>query len=623
LRGEEPQKLHPIGVVAADAPPVVPLRLAAARGRLGLELYKPVDLPPLQLVGLSISLHKLRFPVDLSGGVHAFRHSRGLLQQLRLSASQDALARFLFGAWKDALGGLSQPPSLWASKGVVHVGLLGEKGALAFDLLWAPDGEHARVIVDNARAGGAVGVPLATALQLVGSALGVAATRRGRVFVCENLGYQVGCAVLPQVGARAPQVEQGTVSALQHEGEQWTWLVDPALPPPALSDHALRCLELAESVRRADDALVEGALDTAREEYLRALELAPMQPQMVRLIAEIDVALGGREDAALAMLRETVPLPSAGALAGELLAGTGELERARESFDQAIRGEPYAPVAALWALRASELEPDERTRLAALDRAVALAPALNVVRRARVLARARLGDTQGAWADAQHLEAAASGARARHDALCLAARALLGSGWVKEAGRIFERALRYVPDDPGATLGLAQSFLATGQVRRAIALLERAIALSERSGESNGEALLTLARALADELSDVPQAVARVRQVPAQAACVHEARALEAQWLEQLGDLAGAGLAYARLRQAVELALPQDAERVAQWLVRASQFESPHDLNAAERHLAVALRLRPHDPQLQVQYRQTAAQLAAQRRSRRLDSADD
>jgi len=604
---------------AGETTSPVPLRLTASRGQLGLELYKPLLLPGLQLTALAISLPNLRFPLDLSGGVQVFRHKRGQLHHMQVRVLTRDLLERLQRAWLQTSGGSVERPSLWTSKEALHVGLLTERGALAFDLLWAPDEADGRLIVDNARGAGSVGVPLASAIQLLSSLFGSLAARTGRVFTVANLGAQIARFAFPLVGARAPEVRRGRVSQLRCDADGFAWTIDATLTPPALSEHALRQVELSVLAREGDEALAAGDLDRAREAYLIALERAPRHPQIARLIAEIDLQIGGRNEAALGLLRDTVPLSSGGPVAGELLA-EWDMTAARESFDRAIQGEPYAPLAALWAQRLAELEPEPSIRLQTLDRAVALAPALSRVRHARLQARAQLGDVQGVLGDAQHLEAAGQGARVRHDDLSRAARVLLSNGWVRDAGRVFERALRYLPDDPDATAGLARSFLASGQPRRALALLERAVLLSQKGGHLTGDALIDLASVVADELSDLPQAVARVREVPADSPRAHEARALEAHWLATLGDVSGASLAYARLRQALELSPVDDLQQATQWLVKAAHFEQAQsDHLAAERHLAAALRFLPRDPQLQVEYRQAAGLLAAERRARRDD----
>lgn len=610
------------GAAAPEAFDTVPLRLTVARGQLGLELYRPLNLAPLQLSVLSIALPNLRYPLDLSGGVQQFRHRRGVLQQLRLQTSLEALGVFLGQRWPQPLGEPEHAPLVWLGGAGLGVGLHGERGALAFDLLWAPDRADARIIVDNARATAGLGVPLALAIQLMQAVLGEHAHRNGRVFTVADLATVVSRATLPGVGARVPQVRQATLSTLRHEGDTLSVVADSSLPSLSLSEHTLRRLELSALTRVGDDALARGDLDAARDAYLFALERAPQQPEVCRLLAEIDLAVGGREEAALGLLTQSVPLFAAGPVAGELLAARGDLPQAREVFSEAIAHEPYAPLAASWALRLARLEPGAHERFESLDRAVALAPTLRVAREARLAARAARGDIQGVWADAEHLEAAARGARARHECLCRAGQALLGSGWVKEAGRMFERALRYAPDDPAASAGLAQALLASGQLRRALALLQRAVALAERSDRIDPALLMALAKVLADEIGDLPQAVARVRQVPSGSAGTHEARKMEAEWLVRLGDLAGASLAYARLRQAAELTPPENAESVARALAQASRFEASSDLHAAERHLAVALQLLPRDPQIQVEYREVAVRLAAERRALRREEPE-
>lgn len=608
--------------VATDALSPVPLRLTATRGQLGLELYEPLSLAPLQVTALAVALPNLRFPVDLSGGVHVFRHKRGVLQHMQLRVLHRDLLRRVQQGWGQLVAGSEPEQSrLWLGKDALHVGLLSEAGALAFDLLWAPDEDAARLIVDNARGAGDVGVPLARALQLMQAVLSPVAVRSGRVFTIDKLGAQLARFVFPLIGARAPEVRQGRVSLLRGDAEGIAWTIDPTLTVPALSEHVLRRVELSSLAKAGDDALVEGDLDRARENYLSALEQAPRHPHLAQLIAEIDLAVGGRGEAALSLLQENVPLRLAGATAGELLAAN-DMASAREVFEHAVSNEPYATLAACWVARLAQLESEPRAKLAALDRAVALAPSLNRVRRARIAVRIELGDVNAVLADAQHLEAAARGAHQRHHALCQVARTLLAHGWIRDAGRLFERALRYLPDDPDATAGLARSFMATGQPRRAIALLERALVLEQKLGKMSADAVLDLAQILARELFDLPQAVARARQVPFDVPRALEARALEAQWLAELGDITGASLAYGRLRQALELLWDTPGaiavDDAVQWLMKAAQFSrTQRDWVAAERHLAVALRLRPRDPQVQVEYRQAAVDLADARQAER------
>jgi tetratricopeptide (TPR) repeat protein len=235
------------------------------------------------------------------------------------------------------------------------------------------------------------------------------------------------------------------------------------------------------------------------------------------------------------------------------------------------------------------------------------------VRWARFAARVEWGDEAGALADAESLEAAADGAAQRHQVLIQAAGQLVARGATRAAGQLFERALRYAPDDAEATYGLARALAGQGKQERALVLLQRAIELGEAKGMVPAAALLELARLMAERLGDYPQAIARIVQIPANAECGMEALALEGRWRAALGDLRGASLAFGRLRDACERtgkarALPG----AVAWLTEAAEFESHSlgDLAAAERHLASALHLAPRNPRIRRLYRRTAAALS-------------
>ena len=90
-------------------------------------------------------------------------------------------------------------------------------------------------------------------------------------------------------------------------------------------------------------------------------------------------------------------------------------------------------------------------------------------------ARLALADVAGATADAEHLEAAERGAHARHAVWREVAEQFFSHGHAAKAIALFERALRYVPDDPRAVSGLARSMLAAGRTHRALDLLARAV----------------------------------------------------------------------------------------------------------------------------------------------------
>lgn len=583
-----------------------------AGGALGLEIYEDLPLEPFVVEDLAWTLPNLRFPVDLSGGVDMFRHRRGVLSRLGLRTSFTKLEGHLKPRLREALGRSVSPPRLWPLEGALGCGVAGEQGAIAFDLIWAPSASAARWVVSNVRGVGDVGVPLAQALRIAETAFGGAAVRRGRLLEIGELGQRVTRQLVPALGARAPGAASVSIERLDIDADGLRLLLGADASVPVLGPLAVRSLELGQLCAEGDDALASGDVDRAREHYLAALERAPRHPEIAALIAQIDLKHGERAEAALGMLVDCMPAAEFGLVGAELLARVGDARGARHAVLVAATGELYPPVAAgLWQHLAL-LGNSAAERIDALDHAVASAPTLARVRWARLDARLELGDERGALADAESLEAAAAGTRARHDVLVRAAELLVRRGFVRSSGQLFERALRYVPDDAAATFGLARSLSGTGRGERALALLERSIELSEKAGEPLADALLELARLLVDRCGDHPQAIARVTQVPAGSERKLEALALEGRWRANIGDLRGASLAFARLREACELSGRAHAADVALWLTEAAQFEnhSLGDLVAAERHLASALRLAPRDARVRKLYRQTAAALA-------------
>jgi tetratricopeptide (TPR) repeat protein len=191
-------------------------------------------------------------------------------------------------------------------------------------------------------------------------------------------------------------------------------------------------------------------------------------------------------------------------------------------------------------------------------------------------------------------------------------RRLAEAGLTEAARRFLEKALRYAPDDIAARAALGRLFASMGLAKRAVTLLQVALGADDGvpgapNDSEQGEVLFDLARALGDGLGDLPQAIARLRQVSARAPAASRARALEAEYCERIGDVTGASRAYARLREAAELGWAR-GEAVAGALRRAARFEETlGELNLAERHLHAALLLCPNDAELSAEYRRVAA----------------
>jgi hypothetical protein len=188
------------------------------------------------------------------------------------------------------------------------------------------------------------------------------------------------------------------------------------------------------------------------------------------------------------------------------------------------------------------------------------------------------------------------------------------AGLGERAGAIFERALRYAPDEPEALAGLGAAMVVEGNAARGTALLARAVELADADGKPTAGISLDLACALAERLDDLPGAIARASTIAPDAEEAPVARGLEGRWRARLGDVSGATLAFARLREFAASLAPSDDERtrrIASLLVEAAEIQESerNDPAAAQRCLGEALRLRPHDRTLRLRYREACAML--------------
>ena len=599
---------------AGDGPPAgIPLRLAVTKGGLGLELDSPIGLGFLQVEQLSTSLVGLSFPVDLSGGVARFRHRRGALEHLSLTARRDRVAAALAPRMRGAIGAASPQVTLTAIAGGVTVGLVDGSTALAFDLLWAPSEGDLRLVVASPRSLGLATPALGAALRALDAAVGSAGTRVGSLISFADAASLIARDVLPPIGARVPDTSDVRWGVLESDTFGFRAACDRTFSPPLLAPHVVRELELAKLTENADQALAASSLEEARDAYVALLERSPRDIEIARRLADLDRVVEGRKEAALSTLLEAMPIAEGGFLAGELLYATGSAQSSVLALRQAAERELYGPLSALALLRASEQVETVRERMDLLDQAVARSPALEAPRWARFAIRLELGDLKGAMADAEHLEAASRGAHRRHEVWRRAARGFLERGHAAKAITLFERALRYAPDNPMAVSGLAESLLQAGRAGRALDLMARAVELAERKGSTAYGAVLALARALADHAGDFPHAIARLRSIPHGEAESLDARGLEGRYRGMLGDLAGASIAFAQLRDSVEMAKEIASDRAAAWLVEAARFErdTKRDPLAAQRHLGVALQLLPRDKRILALFREVAAEAAA------------
>jgi cellulose synthase operon protein C len=620
------------GAAAPPADAGVTLRLAIGREGIGLELATPARLGCLSVTELSATLPGIRFPVDVSGGVPRFRHRRGELQRLEVELGARALARWAAPRLRGLLG--VRAPEVWiavrpaAATVCIAAAIDPEEErpppgpVLAFDLHALAEAEDLILVVEQARGADLPLAPTALAVACVEALLGGAAVREGCAFVLRSAAGAIVRALLPEAGARVPATDGVRWTTLAAASDAWLLHAANGKLTATPSPEGLRAREVALLLREGDDALVGGVDGEARSLYVDALGRAPRHPEITRRIVEIDVRAGGREEAALAMLVEArFPVPESGevrfgTLPGQLRVATRDLEAALASLEHAGDTEPAPALAArAYEMAAREAhDPEDAARW--LDRGLARAPGSITARWLRVTRRLQLGRLDDALADVEHLEAMARGGRVRHAVWLRAGRAWHAAGLASHAGALFERALRFVPDDARALAGLGAALVGEGRAERGVALLERALELAGARGEATAGILLDLGRALAEKLDDLPTGVARVSAIPSDAAEALPARALEGRWRASLGDLAGAALAFARLRELAAArveGLDEAQGRVlAAFLREAADFERVrrHDLFAAQRHLAAALRLSPRDPELLRAYREAGALIA-------------
>jgi len=607
----------------------IELRLAIGKGGLGLELGRPVSLGSLEIMELVVALPTVRFPLDVSGGVSRFRHRRGNLDRISAEIYAQRLRRWAQTRLRGLIGTGSCEVWIGVEKSGATFAVSSAEGArvslLVFSITVFAEGENVSLMVGRARGTGLPAPATAMAIFALEALVGDVGRREGGRFVIDRAVTKVVRTLLPEAGVRAPGTAGVNITSIAAAHD--AWIVHASVHPVSAepTEAATRALEATTVTRAADDARVAKDYEQARRLDLISLERAPRHPEIVGRIAEIDAFVGGRAEAALATIAEVEreakgdPHERAAAhldfLRAELLAETGDVRGAIAAFERAAENE-QAPVLSARAFeQAAELTRDPLEAVRWLDRAIARAPAVPRLRWARVARRLALGRTQDARADVEHLEAQASGPRARYEVWWRAGDAWQRQGLVADAAPLFERALRFVPDDAHALSGLGRALVARGKSARGVALLTRAIDLREAAGEDAASLHIDLGRALADKLEDRPAAIAHVRSVPHGALEAAEARALEGRWRADLGDVAGASLAYARLRDLAETLPPSDRETrepTAAFLLEAAIFEREvlRDSLAAQRHLAAALRLCPNDPAISSAYRAVGAEIA-------------
>lgn len=596
------------------------LRLALSSSGLGLETTRIVRAGPLELAELAIRFDGVRFPIDLSGGVRRFRHLRGVVERARIELPLLEASSWLTSRVTKALPDASRVVAASAPHGIT-LGVATSAGALAFDLVFAPMGRSMRVVVEGARADGLPGAPHVAAVRVTAAILEGHAERRASAFVLPDPVRDVARLLLPNAGARVPSTQDlsldVSVSQDPRAGRVALVAVRAAKAAP-LTVRAVRALETSELLADADDAAIEGDADKARAAYLRALEIAPRHEEASIRLAALDLAHGGRAEAALATMVELRGLVDGGLLGAAILEANGETDAAYAACCTAAAAEPFGWLAARAWARASRLAPTTDAARAAVDEALTRAPSFEEARWARIGARLQVGDIRGAMGDVEHLEANVTGRAERHVVLQRAADAFFERGELEEAEHLFERSLRYEPKSATAVAGLAKTLRDRGKTTRALDLFARASALAKGEPDVAYAIDVELARALATYANDRPNAIARIAPIPQAAAVAPSARVLEASLRAELGDAAGAARALARLRSIAE----SDAARVGEGrsqlvpaLLEASSLdEEMGDARAARRDLELCVALDPSHAAARKRLAQLARDTAAERR---------
>jgi tetratricopeptide (TPR) repeat protein len=539
----------------------VVLCLSITRDGIGLELARAAPLGCLRITELATAYPGMRFPADVSGGVARFRHRRGQLRRLGLELDARSLAKWAAPRLRGVVS--EREPDVWVAaepaKATVCVSsIVGADEetaraapAVAFDVFAVADGDDLVLVVANARGIDLPAPAIAIAVACVAATVGRAATRSGAIFRFRRFAAALCVALLPEAGARLPSGlgVPCTVLAAGHD----SWFVHAArdVPPASPVDAAIRAREAATVLRDADDALMAGNTHEARSRYLEALERAPRHPEIANRVVDIDARTPGRAEAALSILDEIscAGLSVSGMTRGALLREINDVPGALTSLEMAASVEPSPALASRAYELAASWTRDPADAAQRLDRALARAPRAPSARWSRVEARVALGRLAEALGDVELLEALAGSPGAKHAVWMRAARLWQASGLGQRAGALFERALRYAPDEPEALAGLAVALLDEGEPARSVALLTRALEIAHGQGAPSSSIEIALGRALAERLDDLPSAIAHVSAISADAPEAALARGLEARWRARLGDDVGASVAFARQRE--------------------------------------------------------------------------
>lgn len=591
------------------------LALSIHRQGLGLSLARGIALGPVFVADAYAALPGLQFPLDVSGGVERFRHRRGALDRLQLHLTRESVeayaARRLAGVLSTQAPHVSLEFDGNALQVLVSAVAPVESEApaprLAFRCLtWTDESSICLAVVD-ARGTGLATSPLPLALRAVSAVLGSKASRRGALFTVPDTISAVVRAIFPQAGARAPDCDGVQATRCVGHDDLWTIVFARDITAGGTSNRDRAIVDATSEVvltkehaallRTADDALFEGNSEVARALLLSALERAPKSVPTLARLAALDATAGeARGHAVLATLSELPANVRLGSLRAEVLLSLGQTTQAVAAAATDADFEPQGTIAAdLLAIAAASTGHAE-TALLLCDRAIALSPGSAHLRWQRFRLRLQ-SQHPGFSVDAEHLEALATKRPTRFAILLRLGSAFLTAQKLSEAARCYERALRIAPSTPDTLLGLAQTYASMGKHDQAGVLAQRAIAACDKRNESSARAQLFLAELLGEHLLDPSGAIARLVGI-SDGFEFPRAQLLEGRYRSQLHDLAGASLAFSRMRE--HMARGVLREEFFPWLMEAARFERDRrgDKELTRSYLELALRIAPKDGHL-------------------------
>jgi Tfp pilus assembly protein PilF len=468
------------------------------RGSAVLRLERQRIEPFARLETLELSIPNVSLPLDISHGVGGLRNRRLRLTRLRMSAPiEELVAAASRAAEGPSLDGLTAELTGSAITVLAQLGPPRRRVRATFRLVLAPHDGDLAFTIDEARCYGPLAVPLIRAPFEVLRAIGWFELE-GVVVRPRALLRTALFRLLPPRGWRLPECADVALSGVEVArgraaieyaalGANGGTLDAPA--GGAELSWLKRCEEL-RALREGDRLLAVGSGKEAREAYARVAAGDPTGPASIARLASLDVAakeLLAQARAAVAQARARCPersdlaavaahgaaLSNDGAAEAEALVALSARATALERYAASMRlGDLFAerdPAAAVSHFEAALSERNEDP--AALEALAALA--------ARVKDRERFDAFVARWVTASPDPERLAEANAR------AGRLLVERFGDPAAGvDRLERAVIAAPDNREAHLDLARALYASGEIHRAIALLDGIESRARADGNS-------------------------------------------------------------------------------------------------------------------------------------------